>query len=153
MKRYIAATALCATSLFSWNALACSLAPVFHQVTILRGRVVGKNLGLFQFKWLRQSFSVADANLTLYDYRETAKFSDLKQVAAVRADAHGRFDFGKLAIGRYVLHVASKGSNALDDWFEVEITDVVKQTDSILIDISPIHPDCSGGHQFIERKI
>ena len=152
MKRRVAIIIVCCTFLFDGTVFGCSLAPVFHQVTILRGRVVGKNLGLFQFRWLRESFSVSDAVLTLYEYHETAKFSDLKEIAAVRTDARGQFDFGKLAIGHYILHVASKSSKALDDWFAVEITERVKPTDRILIDISPIHPDCSGGHEFIEKK-
>jgi hypothetical protein len=113
--------------------------------------VVGKNLGLLQSRCLRQSFSVADADLTLYEYRSPVKPSDLNEVAAVRTDSHGKFDFGRVAIGHYFLHIASKKS-ALDDWFEVEITDTVKPTGSVLIDVSPIHPDCKGGHEFIEKK-
>jgi hypothetical protein len=134
------------------NAFGCEFVDSFHQVTALRGRVVGKSLRLFDFRWLRQAFSVSDATLTLYEYRSPAKISELKKIAAVQTDSHGEFDFGKVPVGHYYLNIDSKGSDILKDWFEVEITENVKPTDSILIDISPIRPDCSGGHEFIERK-
>jgi hypothetical protein len=130
----------------------CEFVDSFHQVTALQGRVVGKNLWLFQFRWLRQSFSVSDATLTLYDYRSPAKISELKKIAAVQTNSDGAFDFGKLPEGHYYLKIDSNGSSVLQDWFEVEINENVKTTSSILIDISPIRPDCSGGHEFIEKK-
>jgi hypothetical protein len=37
-------------------------------------------------------------------------------------------------------------------WFDVEVTDSVKATKSITIDVSPVHPDCTGGHEFIVTK-
>jgi hypothetical protein len=131
----------------------CEFVDSFHQVTALRGRVVGKSLGPFGFRWLRQSFTVSDASLTLYEYRSPAKFSDLKKVAAIQTDSRGEFDFGKLPFGHYYLNAASKRSEALNDWFEIEINENVKPTSSVLIDISPIRPDCSGGHEFLENKI
>jgi hypothetical protein len=38
-------------------------------------------------------------------------------------------------------------------FFEIEITDKVQATRSITIDMSPIHPDCTGGHEFLETKL
>jgi hypothetical protein len=32
------------------------------------------------------------------------------------------------------------------------VTDAVKATKNITIDVSPIHPDCTGGHEFVETK-
>jgi hypothetical protein len=81
-----------------------------------------------------------------------AKPADLKRIAVVKTDANGNFDFGKVGIGHYYLHVDAKDSGAMEDSFEVEVTDRARLTQSILIDISPVHPDCTGGHDFIEIK-
>jgi hypothetical protein len=131
---------------------ACEFVDYFHQVTAIRGHVVGRSLGPLQFRWLRQSFRVTNATLTLYEYRSPAKIADLKRIVVVKTDAGGDFDFGKVEIGHYYLHVGAKDSGSMEDWFEVEVTDKVRPTEAILIDISPIHPDCTGGHEFIEKK-
>jgi hypothetical protein len=61
--------------------VACSLVEGhFHQVTAIHGRIVGKDLGLLRFRWLRQSFRVNDATLTLYEYRSSAKLEDLRRL-------------------------------------------------------------------------
>jgi hypothetical protein len=36
--------------------------------------------------------------------------------------------------------------------FDVEVTDSVRITKNVTIDVSPIAPDCTGGHEFIETK-
>jgi hypothetical protein len=134
---------------------ACSLAAVvgyFHQVTAIRGRIVGKNLGPLQFRWLRQSFSVSGANLALYEYRWPAKIWDSKPIATVKTDSRGNFDFGSIVKGHYILVIGVKDSDVLGGSFDVEVTDAVKATDSITIDVSPLRPDCTGGHEFIENK-
>jgi hypothetical protein len=131
---------------------ACSLAPgYFHQVTLIRGRIVGKSLGPFGFRWLRQAFSVSDATLTLYEYR-SARIEELRTVASVKTDGHGNFDFGLIPKGHYFLNIIVKDSDRLGGLFDVEVTDAVKATKSITIDVSPIHPDCTGGQEFIETK-
>ena len=128
---------------------ACSLAPgYFHQVTLLRGRIVGKSLGPFGFSWLRQAFRMSDSTLTLYEYR-SAKMEELRTVASVKTDSHGNFDFGLIPKGHYLLNVIVKDSDRLGGLFEVEVTDAVKATKRITIDVSPIHPDCTGGHESI----
>ena len=125
----------------------------FHQVTAIRGRVVGKNLPLFQFAWFRQSFSVASASLTLYEFRsEPAKTENRKRIATATTNSQGDFDFGPIPKGHYSLDVAVPGSDVMGGWFDVEVTDVVKPTAAITLDVSPISPDCTGGHEFIERK-
>jgi hypothetical protein len=131
---------------------ACSLAPgYFHQVTLIRGRVVGRDLGPLGFRWLRQSFIVRDATLSLYEYR-SAGLQDLRQIASVKTDDHGNFDFGPIPKGHYFLNIVVKGSDRLGGLFDVEVTDSVRATKGITIDISPIHPDCTGGHEFLETK-
>jgi hypothetical protein len=135
------------------TATACSWAVGhFHQVTAIRGHVVGKNLGPFQFRWLRQSFSIKNATLTLFEYRWPAEVADQKPIAITKADANGNFDFGEVAAGHYYLRLQANAPEEMEDLFEVEVTGRVRPTESILIDISPVHPDCSGGHEFIETK-
>ena len=131
---------------------ACTNPGYFHQVTAIRGRVVGKSLGPLGFRWLRQPFSVGEATLTLYEYR-SARFDELKGVASVTADRHGDFDFGSIAKGHYFLNIVVKDSGRLGGLFEVEVTDAAKATKRVTIDVSPIHPDCKAGHEFIETKV
>jgi hypothetical protein len=122
----------------------------FHQVTAIRGRVVGSSwLGI---RWLLQSVSVTNATLTLYEYRFPAWTKQQKKIAVVESDEHGNFDFGSIPEGHYSLDVEVKGSDRMGGWFDVEVIDTVKATKNITIDISPVSPDCSGGHEFIEAK-
>ncbi len=133
---------------------ACSLATgYFHQVTAIRGRVVGANLGPLQFRWLRQSFDVSDATLTLYEYRSPARIADFKTIGVVKAGSHGNFDFGAVPKGHYSLVVNVKNSDRMGGWFDIEVTDAVKPTGRITVDVSPIAPHCTDGHEFIEKKI
>ncbi len=139
--------------MLSGPAQACSWAVgYFHQVTALRGRVVGKDLGPFGFRWLRQSFSARGVTLTLYGYRYPAKIEDLKVIAVIKADSRGTFDFGSIPKGHYVLDIDTNTSDRMGGSFDVEVTDAVRSTKDITIDVSPIHPDCTGGHEFIETK-
>ena len=143
-------------AILSALASACSLAPLhgyFHQVTAIRGQVVGKSLGPFQFRWLRQSFGVGGARLALCEYRWPAGIEDLKLITAIQADAHGNFDFGSVPKGHYVLDVSVESSDLFQGLFEVEVTDTVRATRRITVDVSPLHPDCNGGLEFIETKV
>ena len=84
-----------------------------------------------------------------------AKIEELKRIAVIKTDSLGNFDFGTVPSGHYSLAIVvkdSKGSDVMDDWFDVEITDKARSTESVLIDISPVAPDCTGGHEFIEKK-
>ena len=90
--------------------------------------------------------------MTLYEYR-SARFEELKKVAAVTTDRHGDLDFGSIPKGHYFLNIVVKDSDRLGGLFEVEVTDAVKATKNVTIDVSPIHPDCKGGHDFIETKV
>jgi hypothetical protein len=106
------------------------------------------------FRWLRQSVSISDASLTLYEYGSPAKAEDLnKKIAVVKTNKNGSFDFGSVPKGHYTLVVGVKDSYRMGGWFDVEVTDAVSATKSITIDVSPIHPDCTGGHEFIETKL
>jgi hypothetical protein len=129
------------------HAFACTWAAgYFHRVRTLKGHVVGARLGPVNFRWLRQSFDVSGAELTLYLYPPQPGGTKLVAVKSGRTDSHGRFDFGNVAPGHYWLEIHKQDD--LADSFEVEITTSVPETADILIDISPITPDCKGGHEF-----
>jgi hypothetical protein len=95
---------------------------------------------------------VNNATLTLYDYPWSPAVLDLKRIAQVKTNSNGAFDFGALREGHYSLGVSVEGSESLGGWFPVEVTNKVGSTEAILLDVSPMHPDCSGGQEFIERK-
>jgi len=90
--------------------------------------------------------------LTLYEYRYPAKIEDLKVVAVVKTDSRGNFDFGSIPKGHYTLDIDTNTSDRMGGLFDVELTDAVRTTKNIMIDVSPINPDCKGGHEFIETK-
>lgn len=92
----------------------------FHQVTQVKGRVVGQSLGPVQFQWLRRMFSISGAELDIYEYRRTG-WSDVRTpLAHVVADKSGAFQFDQLKEGHYSLRVRGGG---LEDWFDVEINE------------------------------
>jgi hypothetical protein len=124
----------------------------FQQVTSLKGTIVGRNLHRFgpvqYIRWLRQSYKVSAADLELYKYEWPIEdHNKLVQVARVTSDSNGNFDFGEsIPEGHYFLVIA-KGE--WSDSFDVEITGKVKKTKSVTIDISPVYPDCKGGHELV----
>jgi hypothetical protein len=122
----------------------------FHPVTVIRGRVVGS--GWTPFRWLRQSICLGDAKLTWHEYRWSRKIEDLKPVAALQAAAHRNFDFGSVPNRHYSLSIEVKDSARMGGFFDVEVTDAAKNTKHVRIDVSPIQPDCTSGHEFIETK-
>ena len=125
----------------------------FYQVTALKGQVVGTNIVLFQsVRWLRQSFSRKHAKLTLYEYRwSISARSDMPLVKTVETDRDGKFDFGPLKTGHYVLIVNEQAWGA-SEWFDVEVIDLSQATESVILDVSPAFPDCTGGHEFIVKS-
>jgi hypothetical protein len=68
-------------------------------------------------------------------------------VKTVRTDTNGEFDFGVLQEGHYTLVIDWPSEYA--DWFDVEIKNLPRRTSSVKIDVSPVYPDCTGGHEFI----
>jgi hypothetical protein len=120
----------------------------FYRVTRLRGKVVGVNRGdLRQIsRWLRQRVVRDDAKLTLYEYRGTWDRDETRVIKRVDTDRHGNFDFGALPDGHYTLYI---GAPWWDDYFDVQIVQLPRRTAFVIIDISPVYPDCTGGHEFI----
>jgi len=90
--------------------------------------------------------------MTLYEYRSPARLEDRKRVAVIKTDSHGKFDFGAISDGNYSLAIDIKDSDRMGGWFDVEVTNTVKPTKDVVVDVSPIAPDCTGGHEFIENK-
>ena len=114
----------------------------FHQVTCLRGTVVGMSRG--RPRWFRQRVARGNVNLRLYDYRWPVRCRSFK---SVKTDGSGRFGLGDLPKGHYSLVVDWPSEHA--EGFDVEITKLPRPTTSVKIDVSPVYPDCTGGHEFI----
>ena len=124
---------------------ACTLAPgYFYQITALRGRVVGTHSHHgFTPRWLRQSFIRKHAKLALYEYRQP--WDGTLLVKTIETDDRGSFDFGPLKLGHYMLRIDN------NDLFDVEVKDLPRKTESVIIDVSPINPNCKGGHEFLVK--
>ncbi len=117
----------------------------FHQVTVLKGQVVGTMYHGVP-RWLRQSFAKKQAKLVLYEYRSPwVRTGTPHIVKTVETDGDGMFDFGTLRPGHYTLAIND------EDSFDVEIKELPGITESVTIDVSPVLPDCTGGHEFIVR--
>jgi hypothetical protein len=145
MRRFaLRSAALAFVICFTLQADACQWAVgFFHQVTCLKGKVVGKSLGPMQFRWLRRSFSVSGAKLELYEYQDPWQ-EGRKPLAHAFANSSGEFEFIALKEGHYNLQIKGGG---MEDWFDIEITNKVPTTKQVIIDISPNFPDCTGGHE------
>jgi hypothetical protein len=132
--------------LFVSHTNACSFAEgIFHQVTALKGRVVGTTFHGLP-RWWRQSIARKHAKLALYEYRwPRAAWDDGSLIKTTETDDRGHFDFGSLRMGHYTLRIDD------NDLFDVEVKDLPRVTDSVTIDVSPVSPDCTGGHEFIVR--
>jgi len=127
----------------------------FYQVTALRGQVVGtnfaSNFALGLPRWFRQSFAKRNAQLSLYEYVWPPRpINEMQAVRAVETDANGKFDFGILKAGHYTL-VVDEGTLCVSCSFDVEVKDLPHATVSVIVDVTPIKPDCSDGHEFIVR--
>jgi hypothetical protein len=117
----------------------------FYQVTTLKGQVVGTTSHGLP-RWLRQSFAKKHAKLVLYEYRWPRARNNMPPIIkTVETDGEGMFDFGLLGAGHYVLAIDD------EDSFDVEIKELPQVTESVTIDVSPVYPDCTGGHEFIVR--
>jgi hypothetical protein len=134
--------------LFVSNIRACEFVEgYFYQVTALRGQVVGTTFRGLP-RWLRQSFARKHVAVTLYEYRRPSRRTDQPLVKTVETDDEGKFDFGILKTGHYELVVGDVWSL---ESFDVEVTELTRETVSVTIDASPFYPDCTGGHEFIVR--
>src|SRR5262249_4453142 len=127
---------------------ACSFAwDYFYQVTNLRGTVVGSTFPfLSSFRWFRRSVARPQVKLVLYPYCWPCKITGQAPVKTVFTDAHGKFDFGAIRAGHYYLYVGDIYSK-LSGGFQIEMKSSANLKQFETIDISPVGPDCSGGHE------
>ena len=96
---------------------------------------------------LIQRVKRGNANLRLYDYRWPGSVRERQSIATVRTDERGRFDFGTMQEGHYTLVIDWAAEHS--DQFDVEIKKLPAETSSVKIDVSPVDPDCTGGHEFV----
>jgi hypothetical protein len=118
----------------------------FYQVTSLRGVVVGTGRG-----WprsIRQRVTRGNVTLRLFEYRwPLHNLNDRPLIKTVVTDQHGDFDFGVIKEGHYTLVV--DWPSEYGDSYDIEIKKLPRTTSSVKIDVSPVYPDCTGGHEFI----
>jgi hypothetical protein len=120
-----------------------------HQVTRLHGNVVGVKSGDLghPFRFLSQQVAVGHTKLTLHAYPYLRKDGLLDRlVKQVEADDLGDLDFGALSPGHETLMIALPWG---EDRLDVEVIQLKKPMVPVTIDVSPNHPDCKGGREFI----
>ncbi|HYX52921.1 MAG TPA: carboxypeptidase-like regulatory domain-containing protein [Candidatus Limnocylindrales bacterium] len=91
--------------------------------------------------WLRRIDKIPDAELTLFEYQT---IFPSRVIAKTRTDSGGKFAFPTVNAGHYTLKIKA-GDH--EDYFDIEVTDRVPTTAKVLINISPVEPDCTGGHE------
>ena len=121
----------------------------FHQVSHLRGTIVGVKDGDLRrnWRWARHRVLRSDAVLRLYKYQWPLP-PQRPVLAEIHVDRVAAFDFGELPSGHYTLEIRFPGG---EDRFDVEVTKLPRLTKAVTIDVSPVFPDCSGGHEFFIR--
>jgi len=91
----------------------------------LRGEVVGKNLSIVQYRWLRRRFRAVDTTLSLVrdlpstEYQGNVVRHD-ERAGDVVIDKSGGFDFGDLMPGEYDLLVTYPGEVAVGFQFVID---------------------------------
>jgi hypothetical protein len=98
--------------------------------------------------WLRHRITRDNVKLRLYGYRWPIRDrTETPFIKTVTTDKNGSFDFGGVPVGQYTLVI---------DWpvadgnsFDLEIKNSIAETSSVTVDVSPVDPDCKGGHEFI----
>jgi hypothetical protein len=112
-----------------------------------RGQVVGKNLWILQYRWIRRRFKAVGTTLSLVrDLPSTEYKGNVvrhgERVGDVVIDNSGRFDFGDLPAGEYDLTVTFPGEDAVGFGF---VIDPSAHSTDVLIDASPAyHCHCCG---------
>lgn len=109
------------------------------RVARLRGEVVGKNLWLIQYRWLRRRFTAVGTTLSLRrsmpatEYKGNVFFPS-EPAGDITIDRSGTFDFGALSPGEYGLTVKMPGEDAVDFGLQIDPTTRITE---VLIDASP----------------
>jgi hypothetical protein len=118
-----------------------SPAPTRPHLARFRGQVVGKNLGILQYRWLRRRFKAVGTTLSVIrDLPSTEYKGNVvrhgERVGDVVIDNSGRFDFGDLLPGEYDLTVTFPGEDAVGFGF---VIDPSAHSTDVLIDASPAY--------------
>jgi hypothetical protein len=114
--------------------------PLLH-IAHFRGRVVGKNLFLWQYRWLRRRFSAVGTVVSLNrDLPPTMYQGNVVRrnvrIGEVVIDKSGHFDFGELIPAQYDISVDYPGQDAVGFGF---IIDHSAQNKDVVIDASPAY--------------
>jgi hypothetical protein len=118
-----------------------SAPPALPHLARLRGQVVGKNLWLIQYRWLRRRFTPVGTTLELMRHLPTTVYQGNEvqhgeRVRDVVVDKSGAFDFGDLTPGEYGLTVTYPGEDAVG--FGLVIDRSARSTE-VLLDASPAY--------------
>jgi hypothetical protein len=118
----------------------CSRPPAPH-LARFRGQVVGKNLWIIQYRWLRRRFKATGTTLSLLRELPSSVYQGnvvehSESVRDVVIDKSGRFDFGDLMPGVYDLTVTYPGEDAVGFGF---VIDPSAHRSDVLIDASPAY--------------
>jgi hypothetical protein len=116
-----------------------SPAPARPHLARFRGQVVGKNLWILQYRWLRRRFKAVGTTLSLVRDLPSSEYKGNivlhgERVRDVVIDNFGRFDFGDLTPGEYDLSVIFPGEDAVGFGF---VIDPSAHSTEVLIDASP----------------
>jgi hypothetical protein len=118
-----------------------SPAPTPPHIARFRGQVVGKNLWIVQYRWLRRRFNAVGTTLDLVrDLPSTFYQGNViahgERVGQVVIEKSGKFDFGDLPPGQYELTVTYPGQDAVGFGFVIDPSSV---SSNVLIDASPAY--------------
>ena len=116
-------------------------APALPHLAGFRGHVVGKNLWIIQYRWLRRRFKAVGTTLSLQRELPSTVYEGnvvlrSESVGEVVTDKSGAFDFGNLTPGVYDLTVTLPGEDAAGFGF---VIDPSARSSDVLIDASPAY--------------
>jgi hypothetical protein len=128
-------------------------APPLPHLVRFRGQVVGKNLWIIQYRWLRRRFIAAGTTLSLFRELPSTEYQGNviqheEAAGEVVIGKSGRFDFGDLASGKYELKLTSPGEDAVAFGF---VIDPSGRSGDVLIDASPAYYCLCCGWNFEPR--
>jgi hypothetical protein len=104
---------------------------------------VGRNLGPFQYRWLRRMFSGTQASLSLFRIQGSdAEAHEL--VRRIYANDFGYFDFGPVDPGDYELQVGITGDPKNVQRFLFTVDPKVRNSALLIDDSSQGHWTCRG---------
>ncbi|MDR3754764.1 MAG: hypothetical protein P4K93_06070 [Terracidiphilus sp.] len=129
---------------------ACSF-PIgyFYQVSNLRGTIVGvANHDLrHESRLMRQRVTQEGLLVTLREYRWPVEDKGkLRIIARTKTGKNGEFDLSNAPDGHYFLDIDTLWGG---DTYTIQIVHRLQRNQSVLIDVSPVYPDCTGGHEFV----